>query len=418
MHEKMAVPALILLAFFCLLVACTISEPILEPGSEAEATQTPVADAVDPAVVTITPTSTPISPIATEDNSSQQEISLTATSVMATAHPNLVPLPGQFFTPTPVPAFPGMIYQTETSLWQVRNDWQPWLLSPFASAVLSPDETQLIYADQGDLWVTHLGDGTTRQLTTTPDHIEHSPQWWLAHPDIVLFQTRPLSQAEEVPDNGYLAALSLSEGWLTMLEREETAFGAFAPSPDGLHIAYDRAGQPWLYHWDLQQAEPFYAAAYSGTTDVTWARLAAPSWSSDSDKLAWVAAVQGDTFPAANGSWQIAAAIFALNQSTVTVLHPYDNVGRDGWYPPATWSPDNQWLAFADEDVDASRSGVWVVKTDGSAEHYLGPGHHPVWSPDGQWLVYQDIVPQLVEIISWYPLNLFVYEDGLVVDWR
>lgn len=418
MHEKMAIPALILLAFFCLLVACTISEPALEPGSETEATQTPVVDGTDLIVVTMTPTSTPIPLTVTEDTSRQEGISLTATSAMATAHPDLVPPPGEFFTPTPVPPFPGMIYQTETSLWEVGNDWQPRLVSPFTSAVLSPDETQLIYADQGDLWLTQLGDGTTRQLTTTPDHIEHNPQWWLAHPDIVLFQTMPLSQPEGEQGNGYLAALSLSEGWLTMLERDKPAFAAFAPSPDGLHIAYDRGGEPWLYHWDLQEAEPFNAAAYAGVIGVSWQRLTAPSWSSNSTKLAWIAAVQGETYPAANGNWQIAAAIFDLHQSTVTLLHPYDNASSDGWHPPAIWSPDDQWLAFITEDVDAARSGVWVVKIDDGTEHYLGPGHHPVWSPDGQWLAYQGIVPQLVETISWYALNLFIYEDGQVVDWR
>jgi hypothetical protein len=418
MYEKFVTPILFMAALFCLLVACTINEPTFEPGAGAEATPTPAATVTDLPIATAMPSSTPVPTATAWDNLNQEEISLTATSAMATAYPDLVPAPGEVFTPTPVPPFPGMVYQTQTGLWQVGNDWPPKHLTSFANGVLSPDGTQVVYADQGDLWLTQPSDGTTRQLTTTPDHMEHSPQWWSAHPDIVLFQTIPMPQGEAEQNNGYLAALSLSEGWLKQLEQVEPAFATFAPAPDGLHIAYDRVGQPWVYHWEGEVAEPFDAAAYTISEIVSWERLAAPSWSSDSRQLAWSVAVQGEIYPAANGAWQVAAAVFNIAEQTVTILHPHDNVGRDGWYPPVAWSPDNQWLAFTTEDVDPARQGLWVLKTDGSEEHHLGNAYQPVWSPDGQWLTYQGVTPQLIATTSWYALNLFVYENGTIVDWR
>jgi len=414
MREKQITVLLLLLAIFCLLVACTISEPNFEPGT-GDDENTPAATQLPP---TFEPTPTPyLDPATATPTPFLDELSLTATSEMATTQPDLVPIGP--VTPTPVPPSPGVIYQTTAGLWQIGDDWQPRFLSPFAEAVLSPDNTRLVYADQGDLWLTMLAEGTTTQLTNTPDHIEHYPQWWPAHPDILLFQSRPLdTQAEGPQARGYLAAMSLSEGWLTLLERDEISWEDFAPSPNGLHIAYDRGGEPWLYHWDLETAEPFHEDSYSGSQVVTWERLGLPSWSSDGNKLAWAAGVQGEAYPAANGSWQIAAAIFDLTNSTFTILHPYDNVGRGGWSAAAVWSPDDQWLAFTAEDIDPARQGIWVLKTDGSEEHYLGNGYQPVWSPDGQWLAYQGVTPWMVETTTWYALNLFVYENGLIMDWR
>ena len=412
----------IFIAFLCLIVACTVDEPLFEPGTGDEGRTPAAANTPPPPTFPPTPSPTFNPAIATPFPSSLDEISLTATSAMATQHPELVPTGP--VTPTPVPPSPGIVYTSETGLWQIGGDWQPRLLSPFAQARLSPDNTRLVYADQGDLWLTTLADGLTTQLTNTPDHLEQYPQWWAAQPDILLFQSLPLAESQDTQAGGYLSAMSLSEGWLTQLDRDEMSGREFAPSPNGLHIAYDRGGEPWLYHWDLELAEPFHEDAYVGSQAVTWARLGSPSWSADGNKVAWMVKVQGEAFPALDGSGQAAAAIFDMSNSTFTVLHPYDNLGRGGWFAAAVWSPDNQWLAFVAEDVDPARYGVWVVKTDGSEEHYLGPGADPVWSPDGLWLAFakpgdtQGVTSRLVETASWYVLNLFVYDDGLIVAWR
>ncbi|MCL4868790.1 MAG: PD40 domain-containing protein [Anaerolineae bacterium] len=420
MHNHSLTTLLLFMAIICLLMGCTVTEPSVEPDTVGEITYTPTTAPSTPiATATMMPESDEAaSPTATPTPwlaPTLDELSLTATSAAATAYPNLAS--ENSATPTPVPPFPGMIYQAENGLWQVSENWQPHLLSTHRQARLSPDGTQLVHAAEGDLWLTNLADGTLTQLTNTPNHIEHSPQWWPAHPDIILFFSRPSDQEEEAQDRGYLAAMSWREGWLTLLERDVVSLDDFAPSPNGLHIAYDRAGKPWLYHWDLESGESLYENSYRGEQTVTWARLGSPSWSSDGNKVAWIAAITGAAFPA-NGVWQVAAAIFDLSDYTFTLLHPYDNLGRGGWYAAATWSPDDQWLAFVTEDIDPARWGLWVARTDGLEEHYLGPGQNPVWSPDGKWLVYQDVTTQLVETTTWYKLNVYIYDNGVVVDWR
>ena len=159
----------IFVAFLCLMVACTVAEPSFEPGAGDDAGTPAAATATPPP--TFPPTPSPILDLSTPTPGPPlDEISLTATSAMATQHPELVPTGP--VTPTPVPPSPGVVYTTETGLWQIGGDWQPRQLSPFANAVISPDNTRLVYADQGDLWLTTLADGVTTQTNPPFAHGE------------------------------------------------------------------------------------------------------------------------------------------------------------------------------------------------------------------------------------------------------
>ena len=137
-------------------------------------------------------------------------------------------------------------------------------------------------------------------------------------------------------------------------------------SPDGKIIAYDRMGTAWLYHWDTG-SEPLDLTSW-GVEGIT--RIGGPAWSPDGRRLAWTAAVQ-------NPDWRIALIVLDLDRQTALLLHPYQNAGRGGWFPPPSWSPDGRWLAFEAEDVDPGARGVWVIATDGSSSHYLGQDSNP-----------------------------------------
>jgi len=126
-------------------------------------------------------------------------------------------------------------------------------------------------------------------------------------------------------------------------------------------------------------------------------------WWPDGRQLAWTTAVQ-------DGDWRIALMILSLDSQEARILHPHQNTGRGGWFPPPAWSPDGRWLAFVAEDVDPDRRGVWVVTPDGIQEHLLGSGFEPVWSPDNRLLAYTGVeqrvtrieqVPWLVHRSSW-----------------
>ncbi|HSG16935.1 MAG TPA: hypothetical protein VLE70_11520, partial [Anaerolineae bacterium] len=107
------------------------------------------------------------------------------------------------------------------------------------------------------------------------------------------------------------------------------------------------------------------------------------------------------------------------------LFHPYENIGRGGWFPPPAWSPDGRWLAFVTEDVDPALRGAWVVDVDSGEEFFVGAGVRPIWSPDGKWLLVSPVREGLddgsevwlFEAGTWQPLMMFMPPGAVVVDW-
>src|SRR5262249_28637600 len=52
------------------------------------------------------------------------------------------------------------------------------------------------------------------------------------------------------------------------------------------------------------------------------------------------------------------------------------------------WSPDGRWLAFAHSSLGPERSGIYLIRADGTRRHFLVDGDQPSWSADGRRLVY------------------------------
>ena len=100
--------------------------------------------------------------------------------------------------------------------------------------------------------------------------------------------------------------------------------------------------------------------------------------------------------------------------------HPYTNIGRGGWFPPAPWRPDGQWLASVAESQNANERGLWLLAPGNSQEIYAGPYRNPTWSPDGRWLAVVDEQGQhwLLEADSQYPLQLDLPADAIIQEWR
>jgi hypothetical protein len=316
---------------------------------------------------------------------------------------------------------PGLVYTTQQGLWLVKADERPVLLYNDPQAVLSPHGTRLLTydADQRDLWLLDLAEGTIRRLTDTPDRSECCFRWWPERPDLVLFQSTS-GDAEAGPGAaGYLTTIGTDGQGYHVLDPEH-AFGpgSFAPSPDGQTIAYGDGRMAWLYR---EGGAEVLNPVEHGLNGYEGVYLAQPSWSPDGKRLAWIA--KGDVAADGRSSWT-GVALFDLQARTAQVLHPYASQGV-GWPAAPAWSPDGKWLAFSDSSP-SDEAGLWVVRLDGQQqEHHLGLGGQPAWSPDGKWLAFQSLAADgppayvAVEMGAWAlrPLDVPVDRYGQLVDW-
>ncbi len=377
------------------IAACTSGN--LEPGSDGipitrEAIATATAENSPTPINQETPLPTPAS-----------SLTLTPPSTA----PDL-----QIPTRTPVPPFPGFQFVTADGIWQVNGNWQPEMLTDNTNAVISPDNAQAIYLDAGDIWLLDLANNESRNLTEGLGRIHCCLQWAAVRSNQLLFGS--WADIDSGPSSGHLTVMNPNGSEYTVLsENESNALPAF--SPDGQQIAYDQAGSAWIYDYGTNTSSQLDPIDY-GLENVQ--RIAGPSWSPDGSRLAWTIAI-------ANPDWQIAIAVFNLQTMNVDLYHTYSNIGRGGWFPGPVWHPDGEWLAFLAEDIDPEKFGIWVVNTITFEEAFLGRGHHPLWSPDGRWLTYREFENNdsagaktwLVEVGSWHHINLFIPDDGRLLNW-
>jgi Tol biopolymer transport system component len=314
----------------------------------------------------------------------------------------------------------GLIYQAADALWHVNVDGEAVKIlehpgDGYAGPAISPDGTQVVYAEADDIWLAEIATGERRNLTQTPERRECCAQWWSNRADWIVFSSWPAEVSG--PNMGFVTVIRADGTGYQVLDDEEPAFTQPAPGPDGQTVAYDRAGQPWLHRANAGP-EPlaFDLTAYEPQSDPPM-RVVSPAWSPDGTRMAWV--VGGDF--AALGGWRLGVGVLDLQAGTASLLHPYEPVGRGGWPPAPVWSPDGRWLVFDTWAQDGDETGLWVARPNGEEEHHLNCGADRTWSPDGRWVACASVPPghgaRLFEAETWetYPLDL--PSDARIVAW-
>jgi Tol biopolymer transport system component len=321
----------------------------------------------------------------------------------------------QIPTLKPMAPLPGMIYTTRlegggsAGLWFVEANGETTELSDKPDPVLSPDRSQVLYSGNGDIWILDLTTGKTKNLTKTGDRVESNYQWWPARPGLIVFHFQPAD--DPGPGSGYLATVKPDGTNYLLLDEETGSFSPAAPSPDGQSIAFDIAGQPWVYHYTAGKM-PIFPKSFK----EEFKSAVNPAWSPDSRRIAWqLFGLSGG----ADGSSAI--AILDLDAMQVSLLHRYPILGGGGLgIDHLAWSGDGEWLAAANqaELIEDREVSLWVMRPDGSEEHHIGPGGLPIWSPDGTMLVYYSGDGVLaVKAGEWIPFRITLPENAQVIDW-
>ena len=384
--------------FALILAACA-------PGTPAPQLATTVPAEVTPQVTILPPTAT----------LPAVETSPTPTQSSPTDTPQAPTQPPSTETETPASQFPvGVVYTigAGNGLWLVGADGQTQLLSEQQYPTLSPDQQQILYSISydGEIWLSDLATGESRNLTNTPDRIEESFQWWPANSGVIVFSSRPADNL-----GGYLATINVDGTDYRVLDEEIGSISPAAPSPDGQTITFDRGGEPWLYHLD-GGLEPIDFSAFG----LAAGKAGFPEWSPNGKMLAWKVYGQDGTS---------GVAVLDLVQGKGVLLHPYTILGGSEMFAELAWSPDGQWLAVANQaEIAGERVSLWVVRVDGSQEHYLGGrASSPAWSLDSRYLVYSQVFSDasasdvyqtmLVEVGDWQPSVQDLPGGAQVEDW-
>ncbi len=215
-----------------------------------------------------------------------------------------------------------------------------------------------------DLFTIRADASELTQLTNTKE-FEQYPSW---SPD----GERILFTRGSVMTNIDIFVMDANGSHITRLtehpERDERAIW----SPDGTTIAYvsQRDGDVAIWLMDID-----------GGNKRKLVKGREPSWSPDSEKIAFVSFVSGQF----DGNDEI--YLIDLDGSNMRRL---TNTKKSDWFPQ--WSPEGSRLAFCTERFGGQELMVANVETGSQVRITMAKStfeENPVWSPDGRGLAYQ-----------------------------
>ena len=251
----------------------------------------------------------------------------------------------------------------------------------------SPDGKRLAYASNRagnyDIYVLDVESGAVEQITTDPRD-ESVPSF---APDGTLFFVRVIdpfiggvqgkdgeNHVIRVTDDGAEEVVTALPCILYSLSIDANGLLAVA---DGCNLAHGTVSvvDPNAPKEDFAHLVYYFDGVCSG---LRMYRASDSKWSRDGATLAVIGA---DCFPGHSSGPQ--QAIFLVDPARPEVA-PRRILSDQGWLRGLDWSPDDEWLVYANSPIFGGDSdeGIWIVNIEGGRSyHVVASGHNPAWRP-------------------------------------
>lgn len=292
-----------------------------------------------------------------------------------------------------------MIYEADGSLWRVSSAGTPALYLAAredSSIQLSEDRTHslVLEPDTGGHspsteYLVDVVSGDRHQVWPLPDG--ESCPFTFVEENPTYLATTLLPEGRDPGydcDRGSPAFLPVAGGSLLVLDPARSSQGSWAISPDGRQVAFDKAGQPWTY--SFRDGPSPLSPAHFGFPVADGDRFFSPSWSPESNLLAW------DFISEANDRQGV--VIFDVANGTHSTVEHLE-VGRwEVCQGDIRWSRDADFLSVShcelSYSVIATLAGEVLRRTD----YYTGVH----WAPSGHsFISHFDIQPLSRSVLAY-----------------
>jgi hypothetical protein len=282
----------------------------------------------------------------------------------------------------PMPPPPGIVYQTAAGIFITAGSGEPRRLPPQGEVgeggAASPDGAYRL-AREGDAQALVSALDGSRALIWPRDGLNLCPFAWVwGQPALLYTVLLPEGHSPAFTCNrGSPVLFEARRQALTILDATASGLSGPAISPDGSRMAYDIAGEPWLYAFD-EGAAPFALAPF-GNENLPGALLADPHWSPTGRLLAW-------TYRLPGADSQGGVVIFDLVQTSASIFTPYDVSAYESFRPQLAFNRTETHLALRQRLTETGSFASQVFSlVDGQAR--LLDGFFSQWSPQGSWLL-------------------------------